>query len=69
MAIDELPKEGFVRLKSFVGRDKLIPMSASTWWEGVRSGRFPQPVKLGPNITGWAVEDVRALIKHLRERG
>jgi predicted DNA-binding transcriptional regulator AlpA len=28
----------------------------------VKSGRFPQPVKLGPRITAWRVEDIRALI-------
>ncbi|HXD35423.1 MAG TPA: AlpA family phage regulatory protein, partial [Rhodanobacter sp.] len=33
-----------------------------TWWNGVRSGRFPKPVKLGPRTTAWRVEDIRALI-------
>ncbi|MEN8130521.1 MAG: AlpA family phage regulatory protein, partial [Pseudomonadota bacterium] len=34
-----------------------------TWWEGVKTGRFPKPVKLGPRITAWCVEDIRALIE------
>ena len=29
---------------------------------GVKSGRYPLPVKLGPRITAWRVEDIRALI-------
>ncbi|WP_153146454.1 AlpA family transcriptional regulator [Dechloromonas sp. H13] len=40
----------------------VVPFSRCTWWNGVRSGKYPQPVKLGPNITAWRVEDIRALI-------
>ena len=38
-------------------------MSKSTRWAGVKSGRYPKPVKLGPRITAWRVDDIRALIK------
>jgi predicted DNA-binding transcriptional regulator AlpA len=41
----------------------LIPVSRGTWFNGVRSGRFPAPVKLGPRITVWRVEDIRHLIE------
>ncbi|MCZ2096760.1 MAG: AlpA family phage regulatory protein [Anaerolineae bacterium] len=44
----------------------LIPTSKSTWWAGVRSGRFPKPVKIGERITAWRVEDIRALIEQQR---
>ena len=40
-----------------------IPVSKSTWWAGIKSGRYPKPVKLGPRITAWRVEDIRALIE------
>jgi prophage regulatory protein len=58
-----LPEIGFVRLSSIIGPKGPIPVGRSTWWEGVRSGRFPQPVKLGPRITAWRVEEIRALIE------
>lgn len=41
---------------------RLIPVSKSTWWTGVRSGRYPKPVRLGPRCTAWTVESVLALI-------
>lgn len=41
----------------------IIPVKKSCWWAGVKSGRFPKPVKLGPRITAWRVEDIRALIE------
>lgn len=57
--LSPIPAEGFVRLPTILAH---IPVKKSTWWAGVRSGRFPQPVKLSPRVTVWKVEDVRALI-------
>ena len=61
--VPTLPKTGLVRLRAFVGPGKAIPISPSTWWAGVQTGRFPKPVKLGPKITAWRVEDLRDLIE------
>lgn len=58
-----LPKIGLVRLSSIIAPRGPIPVGKSTWWAGVKSGRFPKPVKLGPRITTWQVEDIRALIE------
>jgi predicted DNA-binding transcriptional regulator AlpA len=58
-----LPADGFVRLPSVLAPGGPIPVSKSTWWAGVKSGRYPAPVKLGPRITAWRVEDIRRLIR------
>ena len=65
----QLPETGYLRLPQIIGDRSaeppipaVIPVSKSTWWEGVKSGRFPKPVKIGPRITAWRVEDIRALI-------
>ena len=48
---------------------QILPLSKSTWWEGVRTGKYPQPVKLGKRITCWRLGDIRELIeKALNER-
>ncbi|GJM02862.1 MAG: hypothetical protein DHS20C08_13630 [Rhodomicrobium sp.] len=54
-----LPQTGFVRLPDVL---KVYPVSKSTWWAGIKEGRYPKPVKLGPKITAWRVEDIRTLI-------
>jgi len=54
-----LPAEGFVRLPQVLS---VIPVSRSTWWQGVKSKRFPQPVKLGPRTTAWRCSDIRNLV-------
>ena len=58
-----LPETGFLRIGAILSPRGPIPVSKSTWWAGVKSGRYPQPVKLGPRITAWRVEDIRELIE------
>ena len=45
-----LPETGFVRLATVLA---LIPIGKSSWWEGIKKGRFPKPIKLGPRTTAW----------------
>ena len=60
---EQLPTTGFLRLSSILAPHGPIPVSKSTWWAGVRAGRYPKPVKLGQRITAWRVSDIRALIE------
>jgi prophage regulatory protein len=67
--MNQLPETGFLRLSQIIGNPDakhpippIIPIKKSCWWEGVKSGRFPKPVKLGPRVTMWRVEDIKALI-------
>lgn len=62
MATNRLPPEfGFLRLPQVLA---VFPVSKSTWWAGVKSGRYPKPVRtLSRRITAWRIEDIRALIE------
>lgn len=55
-----LPNTGFLRLDQVL---QFIPVARSTWWQGVRDGRYPASVKLGPRTTAWKAEDIRAFIE------
>ena len=64
-----LPETGFLRLNQIVGNPKtntppIIPVSKATWWAGVKEGRFPKSIKLGPHTTVWRIEDIRRLIEN-----
>jgi hypothetical protein len=66
--MNQLPETGFLRLRQIVGDKKrgipgIVPVAASQWWAGCKTGRFPRPVKLGPKTTAWKVSDIRALIE------
>ena len=56
------PQVGFVRLPQILS---VIPVSRSTWLRGVKSGKYPEPVKLGERTTAWRVEDILKLIDSL----
>lgn len=57
-----IPEVGFLRLPQILA---IIPVGKSSWWLGVKEGRYPKPVKLGPRTTAWAVSDIRALAERL----
>lgn len=69
----KLPETGYLRLTSIIGKPAtkkspaitaIIPVSRSTWWAGVKNGRYPKPVRtLGDRITAWRVEEIRAFIE------
>lgn len=59
---------GFLRVSQIVGNPKrgipaIIPISRTSWWKGVKNGRFPKPIQLGPKTVVWRVEDIRKLIE------
>jgi len=58
--MSKIPEIGFMRLRDIL---EIFPVSKSTWWAGVKSGRFPKSVKLTERTTVWRVEDIRALIE------
>lgn len=56
---NNLPDEGYARLPQVLAA---FPVSKSTWYAGIKSGKFPPPVKLGPRTTAWRVSDIRNLL-------
>ena len=59
-------QDSFYRLKQIIG-DKnkdippIVPVSQSTWWLGVKSGKFPKPIKLSEGVTVWRGADLLKL--------
>ena len=67
-----IPETGFLRLSQILGNPKsnpptppIIPISKSSWWQGVSSRRYPAPLKLSPRVTVWRIEDIREMIARL----
>ena len=73
MTESEIPR--FLRLKQIIGDPKaeppiqpILPISKSSWWDGVKSGRFPKAVKIGANTTVWREDEIRSLVNELADR-
>ncbi len=68
--IDDLPIEGFLRLRQILGskeRPGLLPISRSAWFDGVRKGRYPRPHYLfGSRVALYKVTDIRELFDRAR---
>ncbi|POO57095.1 hypothetical protein CTT39_08455 [Agrobacterium rosae] len=56
---------GFLRLCQILAPNGPIPVSKSSWWQRVRTGEYPSPVKLGPRTSAWRRRDIADLIRRL----
>jgi prophage regulatory protein len=57
---EAVPQEGLLRIGGVL---ELIPVSRSHWWQGVKEGKYPQPIKLSERVTVWRASDIRALVE------
>ena len=57
----QLPQTGFVKLPTILS---VFPVSKSTWWAGVKKGKYPRSVKHGGS-TFWKSEDINNLIESI----
>lgn len=61
--IQELPKTGLLRIKQVL---KFIPISRSSWYAGVKTGKYPKSYKLSERVAVWHASDIRNLIESIK---
>ena len=61
-----------LRLKHIIGDNKanppilpIFPISKSLWWDGVKKGKYPKPIKISGNITVWKSDEIQNLINNI----
>lgn len=59
MSNTTLPAQGFVRLVTVL---TFFPVGKTAWYEGIKKGIYPAPVKLSERTAAYRVEDIRSLI-------
>lgn len=57
-----LPPEGLSRIDRVL---EIIPTSRTSWYRGIQEGRFPAPVRIGPNQAAWRNSDILELLDRL----
>ena len=62
---NRLEELGFLRLTEVL---RLYPVSKSVWWAGVKSGKFPQPVKLSTRVTAWRASEIEQLLVRINQK-
>jgi prophage regulatory protein len=58
--IETMTEDKLLRLNQII--PDILPISKTSWWNGVKSGIYPQPVKLGPRTTAWRESDVMRIV-------
>jgi predicted DNA-binding transcriptional regulator AlpA len=64
------PQETLLRLTQIIGDPAtgitpIIPVKKTAWWAGIKTGRYPQPVKIGARAVAWKRSDIDRLIASL----
>lgn len=54
--------DSFLRLPQVLA---IIPVCKATWYAGVKTGRYPAQVKLGPRAAAWRRSDIERLVASL----
>mgnify|MGYP003387649128 CR=1 FL=1 len=62
-----LPETGYVRQSQLI--PGIVPVSSATLWRMVKTGDFPEPIKLTKRCTAWKVEDIRAWMEAKNSKG
>lgn len=56
---DSLPGSALIRERQLT--NGILPFSSATLWRKVKTGTFPQPIRLTDGrVTAWKIGDVRA---------
>lgn len=63
-AAAKLDGDGLMRLPEVLA---MVSVSRSSWWAGIRAGRYPRPVRIGARSVAWRCPDIRKLIESAGE--
>jgi len=60
--------ERLLRLWDVIGDKRagipaIIPVSRTSWYDGIKRGLYPAPLRLSPRVTAWRASDVYKLIQ------
>jgi prophage regulatory protein len=59
----EKPTDALVRIGKIVGPNGIIPVSRSSFYQGIRDGIYPKPVRLGKRTSAWRMSDLMRVVK------
>lgn len=60
--------ERLLRLSEIIGSKKrgiepILPISRSAWYLGIKSGKFPKPLRLGERTAAWRESDIQKIVE------
>jgi prophage regulatory protein len=62
-SMQENPVDALVRIEKIVGPNGILPISRSAFYQGIKDGIYPKPVRLGKRTSAWRMSELLAVIK------
>lgn len=59
------PTVGYVRLWEVL---RVVPVGKTCWYQGIKDGIYPRPVKISQRCVAWKAEDIQVLIKEIERQ-
>ncbi len=66
--MQEKPTDALVRIGKIVGPNGLIPVSRSSFYQGIRDGIYPKAVRLGKRTSVWRMSELMRVIEREAEQ-
>jgi predicted DNA-binding transcriptional regulator AlpA len=66
--MQEKPTDALVRIGKIVGPNGLIPISRSSFYQGIRDGIYPKAVRLGKRTSVWRMSELMRVIEREAEQ-
>lgn len=64
-SVNPCTHSGFLRFK---GVQTKIPVSRATWYAGIKSGKYPKPIRLSEGVAVWRVSDIDNLCQQIEQQ-
>jgi prophage regulatory protein len=55
--------DALVRIEKIIGPNGIIPVSRTSWYEGIRIGIYPKPIRLGRRTSVWRMSDLMRVVQ------
>jgi len=73
ISMQKITHSGFLPLSWIIGNaskgiQHLIPVSRATWYAGIKSGKFPKPIRLSEGVSVWRTSDIDTLCHQLDQQ-
>jgi prophage regulatory protein len=65
-SMQDNPVDALVRIEKIVGPNGILPISRSAFYQGIKDGIYPKPVRLGKRTSAWRLSELLAVIKGAR---
>jgi len=68
------PHKGLARVSRIIsgdpsrGIEPLVPVSRATWYQMVKDGRAPKPIRLSEGVSVWRIADIEEMLAKIEQQ-